>query len=185
LKYLNHICCCCCCLCGDLYLKCRNINVENYMVESHKIFYVDKKNEAKPFFWFDLNLSSLAEVKNMILFIVVTFVLLAKDVDIDTKELKMLVLLVFCCSRGLGWCWCCFCSGGGLGSHRNWLHGMESPLIKDEGGQKEIKLRWQTKPTYNQFHPHFMCAFFVQKFGQSQTLTLSRETAQFKKNARV
>jgi hypothetical protein len=32
--------------------------------------------------------------------------------------------------------------GGGLGSHRNWLSGLDSPLIKDDGGQKEIKLRF-------------------------------------------
>ena len=37
--------------------------------------------------------------------------------------------------------------GGGLGSHSNWLHGLDSPLIKDNaeassGGQKELKLRF-------------------------------------------
>ena len=32
--------------------------------------------------------------------------------------------------------------GGGLGSHRNWLSGLDSPLINDEGGQREIKLRF-------------------------------------------
>jgi hypothetical protein len=39
------------------------------MVESPKSFYVDKnqtKNEAKPFFGFDLNLNPFAKVKNMI-----------------------------------------------------------------------------------------------------------------------
>ena len=36
-------------------------------------------------------------------------------------------------------------AGGGLGSHRNWLQGLDSPLIQpsEEGqGQKELKLRF-------------------------------------------
>ena len=35
--------------------------------------------------------------------------------------------------------------GAGLGSHSNWLSGMNSPLIKNsdaEAGQKELKLRF-------------------------------------------
>ena len=36
--------------------------------------------------------------------------------------------------------------GGGLGSHSNWLHGLDSPLVRDKGaataGQKELKLRF-------------------------------------------
>ena len=41
--------------------------------------------------------------------------------------------------------------GGGLGSHSNWLHGLDSPLIKDNssaaaatanGDLKELKLRF-------------------------------------------
>ncbi len=35
-------------------------------------------------------------------------------------------------------------SGSGLGDHSDWLHGLDSPLIKGEGGgqQKELKLRY-------------------------------------------
>ncbi len=36
-------------------------------------------------------------------------------------------------------------AGGGLGSHKNWLQGLDSPLIQDggeDGGQKELKLRF-------------------------------------------
>ena len=43
--------------------------------------------------------------------------------------------------------------GGGLGSHSNWLHGLDSPLVRDKvasaagagagaAGQKELKLRF-------------------------------------------
>ena len=35
--------------------------------------------------------------------------------------------------------------GGGLGSHSNWLQGLDSPLIQDDAantGQKELKLRF-------------------------------------------
>jgi hypothetical protein len=36
-------------------------------------------------------------------------------------------------------------AAGGLGSHRNWLQGLDSPLIQaneEESGQKELKLRF-------------------------------------------
>ena len=38
-------------------------------------------------------------------------------------------------------------SASGLGSHRNWLQGLDSPLIQptsgeENGGQKELKLRF-------------------------------------------
>ena len=36
-------------------------------------------------------------------------------------------------------------AGTGLGSHKNWLHGLDSPLIQqndEESGQKELKLRF-------------------------------------------
>ena len=35
--------------------------------------------------------------------------------------------------------------GGGLGSHSNWLQGLDSPLIQEDAanmGQKELKLRF-------------------------------------------
>ena len=35
--------------------------------------------------------------------------------------------------------------GGGLGSHANWLQGLDSPLIQEDAantGQKELKLRF-------------------------------------------
>jgi hypothetical protein len=40
---------------------------------------------------------------------------------------------------------------GGLGSHRNWLSGLDSPLIKDEGGQvrfsrQKVRSRFLNSP---------------------------------------
>ena len=42
--------------------------------------------------------------------------------------------------------------GGGLGSHSNWLQGLDSPLIQEDAantGQKELKLRFDV----SQYNP--------------------------------